>query len=53
MSADSKKGYGSTLVLIAFGVMALYLGANWLLLLIPAAMLVWYRARPTLGSGRN
>ncbi len=53
MSAESKKGYGSTLARIAFGVMALYLGANWLLLLIPAALLVWYVARPTLRSGRN
>lgn len=53
MSAEAKKGYGSTAALIAFGLMALYFGVHWLLVLIPAAVLVWYGARPALRSGRN
>jgi hypothetical protein len=44
MSADAKKGYGSTMILMILGVLALYAGARWLLLLIPAAALVWYAA---------
>ena len=42
MSADAKKEYGSTMVLIILGVLALYGGARWLLVLIPAAILIWY-----------
>jgi len=42
MSADAKKEYGSTMVLIVLGVLALYGGARWLLVLIPAALLIWY-----------
>jgi len=34
-------------------VLALYGGARWLLLLIPAAALVWYAAAPKLRRGRN
>ena len=44
MSAEAKKGYGSTLVLLMFGVLAFYGGARWLLVLVPAAVLVWYAA---------
>ncbi len=53
MSAEAKTGYGSTLALLLFGVLALYLGAHWLVLLIPAAVLIWYGAGPILRSGRN
>jgi hypothetical protein len=53
MSAAAKTGYGSTLALLFFGVLALYLGARWLVLLIPAAVLIWYSAGPILRSGRN
>lgn len=53
MSAEAKKGYGSTLALLLFGVLAFYLGARWLVLLIPAALLIWYGAGPMLRSGRN
>jgi hypothetical protein len=54
MSADVKKGYGSTLLMVFFGVLALYAGAAWLPLLVPAAALVWYGAsRPTLKRNRN
>jgi hypothetical protein len=41
MSADAKKGYGSTLVLIVLGILALYGGVTWLVLLVPAAVLIW------------
>jgi hypothetical protein len=54
MSADVKKGYGSTLLMVFFGVLALYGGTVWLPLLVPAATLVWYVAsRPQLGGNRN
>jgi len=51
MSAESKKGFGSTLALIFLGVLALYVGAHWLLVLIPAAFLIWYSAAAG-GSGK-
>jgi hypothetical protein len=47
MSRDTKKGYGSTLALMVLGVLALYGGAHWLLVLIPAAVLVCYAAAGT------
>ena len=53
MSADAKTNYGMTLVLIVLGVIALYAGARWLLLLIPAAAVVWFAAAPRLRRGRN
>jgi hypothetical protein len=54
MSADNKKGYGSTVVLIVLGMLALYSGAQWLMVLIPAALLVWYAAaRPGFRRSRN
>ncbi len=42
-----------TTLLIVFGVIALVGGDRWLVVLIPAAMLVWYGAGPVLRSGRN
>jgi len=54
MSADTRKGYGSTLALIVLGVLALYGGAQWLMILIPAAFLVWYAAtRANLRRSRS
>jgi hypothetical protein len=54
MSGDVKKGYGSTLLMVFFGVLALYAGTAWLPLLVLAAALVWFGAsRPTLGRNRN
>ena len=35
------------------GLAALVGGERWLLLLIPAAMLIWYGVGPMLSSGRN
>lgn len=54
MSTDNKKSYGSTLVLVVLGVLAVYGGSRWLTLLLPAAILVCYAtARSTFGRGRN
>jgi hypothetical protein len=53
MSMNSKKTISGTTILIILGLVALFSGEKWLVLLIPAAMLVWYGARPTLRSGRN
>lgn len=52
MSAE-KKTYGSTLVLITLGVLAFIGGSHWLMLLIPAAILVFAAARSTFGRIRN
>ena len=54
MSAEAKKSYASTLILIGLGVLAFYIGAQWLMVLIPAAVLVWYPAwGATLRRNRN
>ncbi len=53
MSVQSRKSLGWTIVLMVLGVAALYGGPGWLAILIPAAMLVWYRVVPVLRSGRN
>jgi hypothetical protein len=53
MSANLKKSMGWTVVLVIMGMAALYAGTKWLSLLIPAALLVWYTAKPGLGTGRN
>lgn len=53
MSANSRKSMGSTVILIFLGMAALYGGSKWLSLLIPAALLVWYTARPMIRTGRN
>ena len=53
MSANSKKSMGWTIVLMLLGVVALYAGTKSLVLLIPAATLVWYASKPVLRSGRN
>jgi len=44
---------GWTIVLSTLGIVALYGGPKWLSLLIPAALLVWYAAKPGLRTGRN
>jgi hypothetical protein len=44
MSADVKKSYASTMLLIILGMLALYADSRWLLTLIPVAVLVWYAA---------
>ncbi|MFZ1140910.1 MAG: hypothetical protein ABR881_15455 [Candidatus Sulfotelmatobacter sp.] len=53
MSMDAKKSIGWTVVLVLMGVAAIYGGSRWLSLLIPAALLVWYTAKPKLRTGRD
>jgi hypothetical protein len=54
MSAKSKKSVGWTIVLIMFGFAALFAGTKVLIVLIPAALLIWYGiAQPMLRSDRN
>jgi hypothetical protein len=54
MSAEMKKGYGSTFVMMILGVLALYGGAGWLVVLVPVAVLVWYAStRNALSKSRN
>jgi hypothetical protein len=53
MSANSKKSMVWTVVLILLGMAALYGGSKWLAILIPAALCVWYAAKPRLRTGRN
>lgn len=53
MSKESKKAMGWSTLLITLGVVALVAGMRWLDLLVPAAMLIWYAARPALRSGRS
>ena len=53
MSRSRKKSLGWAIVLVIFGFIALASGAKSLFVLVPAAMLIWYGASPTLGNGRN
>ena len=52
-STSSKQSVALSLLLIILGVAALYGGAKWLTVLVPAAIVVWYGAGPILRSGRN
>jgi hypothetical protein len=51
MSRAAKTSMTSTLLLILFGLAALYGGTSSLIILIPAAFLVY--TAPALRSGRN
>lgn len=53
MSAIAKRQYGSTVALLLLSALALYGGKGWLLVVIPAAALVWYGAGWGLGRSRN
>ena len=53
MSMNSKKSIAWTIVLIFLGLIALVGGDKWLVVLIPAAIMVWYGAKPALRRGRN
>ena len=53
MSANAKKSMSVTAVLILFGILVLFAGEKSLVVLIPAALMVWFGAAPTLRSGRN
>ena len=54
MSAQTKKSLGWTAVLIVFGLTALFVGMKVLIVLIPAAWLIWHEiAQPMLDGDRN
>lgn len=53
MSRTTKKSLTSTLTLILLGMIALFGGVKSLVVLIPAALLVWFTTKPRLGTGRN
>jgi hypothetical protein len=53
MSADAKKSYGLSCTLLLFGLIAVYGGAQWLLILIPAALLIWFTCPGRFNSTRN
>jgi hypothetical protein len=53
MSITSKKSMAWTTVLILFGLLAIFGGAKWLVVLIPAAIFIWFGTGPALRSGRN
>jgi hypothetical protein len=42
MSVEAKKGYGSSLMLLFLGILALHFGGSWLPVLIPAAVILWF-----------
>jgi hypothetical protein len=42
-----------TMLLIGFGLIAMFGGEKWLVALIPAAMLVWFATGSALRRGRN
>lgn len=52
-TARSNKTTIAAMVLILFGLIALFGGGSWLVVLVPAALLVWYTASPRLRTGRN
>jgi len=47
------KSIGGTMLLICFGLVAMFGGEKWLVALIPAAMLVWYGTGSSLRRDRN
>jgi len=53
MTAYAKNTLLWALLLVLLGVAALYAGTRSLILLIPAATLVWYEGRAILRTGRN
>jgi hypothetical protein len=53
MSANTKKSMSATILLILLGMLVLFTGEKSLVVVIPAALFVWYGAAPKLRSGRN
>jgi hypothetical protein len=51
MNINSNKSLGWMVVLIVLGVAVFFGGTKWLTFVIPAALLVWFGARPTPRSG--
>jgi len=53
MSAPQRQSVTAMAALILFGLLALFAGEKWLVILIPAAVAVWYGAVPALRKDRN
>jgi hypothetical protein len=53
MSRISKNSMTSAGVLIILGAVALYAGPNSLIVVVPAALVIWYGGRQLLENGRN
>jgi hypothetical protein len=53
MSMNAKKSMGWMIVLILLGLIAPFGGVKSLIVLVPAAILIWYGATPMLRRGRN
>jgi hypothetical protein len=53
MSAEAKKSYAWSCSLLVLGMIALYGGANWLLILIPLALLIWFSCPARFSGSRN
>jgi hypothetical protein len=50
---NAGKSIGGTMLLIGFGLIAIFGGEKWLVALIPAAVLVWYGTGSALRRDRN
>jgi hypothetical protein len=53
MSAQSKKSFFWTFLLIILGLVSMAGGVKTLILMLPAAWLIWREARPITPSSRN
>lgn len=53
MSRESKKSVSWTIVLVLLGLLAFYGGTRWLLVLVPAALMIWAIAAPAVRKQRN
>jgi hypothetical protein len=53
MSRESKKSVSWTIVLVLLGLFAFYGSTRWLLVLIPAALMIWGVAGQAVRSQRN
>jgi hypothetical protein len=53
MNRDARKAIGWPIILILLGIAALFGGVRSLVVLVPAATLVWYSAGPIMRRKRN
>ncbi len=53
MHRDLMKSIAATSVMILFGILVLVTGERSLIVLVPAALLVWFAAKPRFRTDRN
>lgn len=53
MSSNAKKSIAASVALILMGLLVLFTGEKSMIVLIPAAVLVWYTAAPKWRGTRN